>query len=377
MILKNVEHGLPDIKLLIVVFFFIAFGLSMVYSSSIQISKSLYDDQYYIFKNQIIWMFVGTILLLFCLNLPFTYFHKFSRLLLLINIILLILVLIPGIGHKVAGSRSWIRFKGFGFQPSELSKITLILYLSTMFNKSKINVRSFFEGYLPPLIVSTIVFFLVLLQPDVGTAFLIALIIGLLFFISGIRLKFLLITLLSLLPFTYFLISQVSYRKMRLLTFINPSIDPIDKGYHILQSIKCFTTGGLLGKGLGNGIQKLWYLPQAHTDFIFSAIGEETGLLGILILLSLLIYLITRSLFIAFHAPDKFSFLVASGISVTWGIQIIINIFITIGLIPITGLPFPFISYGGSALVINMICVGILLSIARHRQVSYEEQVIE
>ncbi|MDD5067548.1 MAG: putative lipid II flippase FtsW [bacterium] len=358
-------YVLPDYRLLVIVYIIVAFGISMVYSASIQISKTLYDNQYHIFRSQLYWLILGTVLLLVTLNLDYRIYLKFSRLLLVVNLILLALVLVPGIGTKVAGSRSWIRYREYGFQPSELVKISLILYLAAIFNKPKINVSSFLEGYLPPLIVSTIAFFLILLEPDVGTGFLVAIIIGFLFFVSGIRVKFLTITLFSLLPFIYILISRVAYRKMRLLTFFNPSMDPADKGYHLLQSIKCFTTAGLLGKGIGNGVQKLWYLPQAHTDFIFSVIGEETGFIGISVLLFLFMYMLARAMRITMRAPDKFSFLVGAGICIMWSVQIIINIFVAVGLIPITGLPLPFISYGGSSLVVNMISVGILLSISR------------
>lgn len=366
MSMKKESTSLPDIKLLVAAYIIIAFGLSMVYSASIQISRTLYDNQYAVFRNQLMWLVPGTVLLLVAMNIPSRFYERFSRWLLFANLFLLVLVLFPQIGHRVAGSRSWFRFGMFGFQPSELVKITLILYLAGMFSKSRINVESFFEGYLPPLIISTVVFFLILLQPDVGTGFLVAVIIGLLFFVSGIRLRFLVITVFTMLPFIYLLVSRVAYRKMRLLTFIDPSRDPVDSGYHILQSIKCFQTAGLFGKGIGNGVQKLWYLPQAHTDFIFSVIGEETGLIGVSVLLLLFAYMLSRSVRIVLLAPDKFSFLAGTGISIMWAVQLMVNVFVSLGLMPITGLPLPFISYGGSSLVVNMIALGVLLSISRN-----------
>lgn len=363
--MRKEGYSLPDFRLLVIAYVIIAFGLSMVYSASIQISKTLYDNQYAIFKNQLIWFVTGTVFLLVTMNLPSRFYERFSRWFLFVNLFLLILVLFPSVGHRVAGSRSWIRFGMFGFQPSELVKITLILYLASMFNRSRINVESFFEGYLPPLIVSTVVFFLILLQPDVGSAFLVAVIIGLLFFVSGIRIRFLVVTVFTMLPFIYLLVSKVAYRKMRLLTYINPSRDPVDSGYHILQSIKCFQTAGFFGRGIGNGVQKLYYLPQAHTDFIFSVIGEETGLLGGSVLLLLFVYMLSRSVRITLRTPDKFGFLAGTGICIMWAVQILVNIFVSVGLIPITGLPLPFISYGGSSLVVNMIALGVLLSLSR------------
>ncbi len=375
--MKKIFYNIPDFKLLAVAYIIIAFGISMVYSSSIHVSKSLYHNQYYLFKNQLLWLVIGTIFLMAVFNMDYKVFIKVSRVLILINLILLVLVLIPSIGTKVAGSRSWIRYKYIRFQPSEFIKISLILYLGTMFNKKKINTESFTEGYLPPLIISTLVFFLVLLQPDFGSAVLIALIIGLLFFISGIKIKFLIMTFFSILPFAYFLITKVSYRKMRFLTFLNPYADPIDKGYHILQSIKCFKLGSITGVGIGKSTQKLWYLPQPHTDFIYSVIGEETGFVGSLILLLLFCYLIFRAFKIAYHASDKFSFLAASGVGLMWTIQVLINVFVTLGLIPVTGLPLPFISYGGSSLITNMIGVGILLSISKSVNKNKQVKVIK
>ncbi len=358
-------YNLPDFKLLIAAYIIMAFGISMVYSSSIHISKRLYHDQYYLFKNQVLWFIIGTVLLMAISNINYKMSSKVSRILIVINLALLVLVLIPSIGKKVGGSRSWIRYKNFGFQPSEFIKISLILYLSTMFNNRKISTGSFIKGYLPPLIISTIVFFLILLQPDFGSAIMIATIIGLLFFISGIKIKFLIVTFFAVLPFAYFLVTRVSYRRMRIFSFLDPTADPADKGYHILQSIKCFKLGSVTGVGVGKGVQKLWYLPQAHTDFIYAVIGEEVGFLGTIILLILFGYLIFRAVKIAYNAPDKFSFLVGSGIAIMWAVQVLINIFVTLGLLPVTGLPLPFISYGGSSLITNIIALGVLLSISR------------
>ena len=294
--MKRSNFNLPDIRLLIAAYMIIAFGISMVYSSSINVSLKLYHDQYFIFRNQLFWLGIGTIFLLACLNINSVLLAKISRIIIFINIVLLILVLFPGIGKKVAGARRWISFKGVSFQPSEFIKISIIIYLATMFNKKKINVESFFEGYLPPLIVSTVVVFLILLEPDFGTAMLVSIIVGLLFYISGLRLRFIITTFFSLLPFAYFLITKVSYRKMRFLAFLEPTLDPTNKGYHILQSIKCFSLGGIFGKGIGKGVQKLWYLPQPHTDFIFSVIGEEVGLFGCLVLILLFAYMIVELL---------------------------------------------------------------------------------
>lgn len=359
------EYKAPDFKLLAAVYLLLAFGISMLYSASIGFSRMAYHNQYYVFIQQLIFIGLGTVFIILLLTINYHLFKRIARLIIMLSVILLVLVLIPGIGKMVSGSRSWIRYKFLGIQPSELAKLALIIYLSYIFAKKRMTTQNFFGGYLPTLIIISTIFFLVLLQPDFGTGFVIIVIAGLLSYISGIRTIYLFSTAFGILPIAYFLITRVGYRKMRLLAFINPWADPMDKGYHIIQSIKSFQIGGLTGVGLGKGVQKLWYLPQPHTDFIFSVIGEETGFLGSLLLLVLFIYIVYRAVRIAMNASDRFGFLLASGISIMLSIQILVNLFVNTGLIPVTGLPLPFISYGGSSLLINMISIGILLNISR------------
>ncbi len=359
----------PDFYLLVAVYILLAIGISMLYSASINVARTVYKDQYYIFRTQLMWIGFGTIFLLAGINIKYQYYRKYSRIFIGIVLVLLIAVLFPQVGRKVSGSRSWIRISFFNIQPAELAKIILILYLATMFSKKRFNAQKFFEGYLPPLIITTVVFFLILLQPDFGSGFLLLTIAGVMFFISGIKIKYLLTTFFALLPVAYILIFNVGYRKMRLLTFLNPWSDPINKGYHIIQSIKSFRLGGIAGVGLGKGIQKLYYLPQPHTDFIYSVIGEEAGFIGTFIFFSLFLFMIYRGIKITLNTPDKFSFFISSGIVSMWSIQVFINIAVTLGLLPITGLPLPFVSYGGSSLIVNMLSVGIMLNISRFETV--------
>ncbi len=373
--MRRTDYKAPDFKLLGAIYVLLAFGLSILYSASIAISRRIYHNQFYIFTHQLIWAGIGTLFIIILLSIDYSFYKKIARIIILVSLLLLILVLIPGIGKMVSGSRSWIRFKSFGFQPAEFAKLSLIIYLSYIFSKKKSKTESFVESYLPALIIVSTIFFLVLLQPDFGTGFLIMIIAGILTFISGVRTIYLLSTFFGILPIAWILISKVGYRKMRLLAFINPWADPMDKGYHIIQSIKCFKIGGLTGTGLGKGVQKLWYLPQPHTDFIFSVIGEEIGFLGSFLVLLLYIFIIFRTAKIALNAKDRFAFLLASGICVMFSVQVLINIFVSTGLIPVTGLPLPFISYGGSSLIVNMMAVGILLNISRH--ISSTERAME
>ncbi len=363
--MNRVYYKTPDFKLLIAVYILLAFGISMLYSASIAISRRIYHNQYYIFTRQLIWAGISTVFIIILFTIDYHLYRKVARLIVLFTLILLVMVLIPGIGTMISGSRSWIRFKFFGFQPAEIAKLSLVIYLSYIFSKKRIKTDNFFESYLPTLIIVSTISFLILLQPDFGTGFLIIIIAGTLAFISGVKTIYLISTGFAILPIAWILISKVEYRKMRLLAFINPWADPMDKGYHIIQSIKSFKIGGITGVGLGKGVQKLWYLPQPHTDFIFSVIGEETGLIGSFIILLLYIYIIFRAAKIAMNAPDRFGFLIATGICIMISVQVLINIFVSTGLIPVTGLPLPFISYGGSSLVVNMLAIGILLNISR------------
>jgi cell division protein FtsW len=363
----NSEHSLPDIKLLIAIYILLAIGLSMLYSASISISYKIYKVEYYIFLKQLIWAVIGSILFLILLNIDYNFFKRSARFFILFAIFLLILVLIPGVGKEVNNSRSWIVIKGFTFQPAEFAKFALIIYLSYIFSKKRRDGEdlNFFEAYLPALIIISIIFFLVLLQPDFGTAFILMAIAVTLTFISGVKTAYIINTIIFLLPFLYLLIFKVGYRKFRILTFLNPWSDPTGMGYNIIQSIKCFSYGKIFGVGFGKGIQKLYYLPQAHTDFIFSVVAEELGLLGILWIIFIYVYIIYRIFRIIRKVEDRFAFFYSSGVLIMLSYQTLINLFVCTGLIPVTGTPLPFISYGGSSLIINMVSLGIVLNISR------------
>jgi cell division protein FtsW len=280
--------------------------------------------------------------------------------------ILLVLVLVPGIGREVSGARRWFRFGVFSFQPSEFANLAVIIYIADFISRKGSVVRSnFLSGFLPPMLVLGGAVFMLLLQPDLGTSVAIAIVVFIMLFIGGVRIKYLASLVLASLPMLYILIFSVPYRRARILAFLNPWADPKGTGFQIIQSHIALGSGGILGVGLGHSRQKLFYLPAAHTDFIFSIIGEELGLIGTITIIILFIVFIQQSVKIIKNAADKFSFFLGLGLAAMICIKAVINIGVSCGIFPTKGLPLPFISYGGSSFIFDMISVGILLNIGR------------
>jgi cell division protein FtsW len=336
------------------------FGVLMVYNASVAEALRDFGDKYFYVKYQLAWAGAGLLLMFAFMILDYKFLKKIAPILFFINLILLILVFIPGIGIKIKGARRWLNFGFFVFQPTELIKLTLSLYLAAWLSHKK----SFFHF----LIVLLLVAFLIILQPDLGTAVIVIASAFLLYFTSGAPI----LQMLPLAALGFFAgllaILKSPYRKERLLTFLNPAQDPLGSSYHIRQVLIALGSGGLFGLGLGQSRQKYEYLPEATTDSIFAIIAEEIGFLGSAFVIFLLFLVIFRGLKIARQAPDSFSKLTAAGICFWVGLQILINLGAMVALIPLTGLPLPFISYGGSSLVVVLISMGILLNISRIKQ---------
>ncbi|RLA93717.1 MAG: putative lipid II flippase FtsW [Deltaproteobacteria bacterium] len=258
----------------------------------------------------------------------------------------------------------WIRFGPISVQPSECAKLGLIIYLSFFLSRKLKNVKNFSTGFLPPFIVTGILSLLVLLQPDYGTSFLLIAILFISLFVAGARILHLLLSLLLLVPLGLFLILNCPYRLKRLLAFFDPWSDPTDSGFQIIQSYLAFGSGGLFGLGLGNGRQKLFYLPEAHTDFILSVVGEELGFVGVIIIITLFFIVIFCGIKISFRARDLFGSFLALGLVSLVGLEALINMGAVMGLLPTKGTTLPFISYGGSSLIVSLTAIGILLNIS-------------
>ncbi len=340
-------------------------GLLMIYSSSSVWSLYKFNDAFYYLKHQAIFFFAGIIIILFLKNIDYNLYKKNANIILFICLSLLILVLIPGIGKVRNGSRSWFGIGAFGMQPSEISKIALIIFTAKYLSNNEREVKSFKKGVFPILIIIGLFFGLIMLEPDFGTAMVIVMTLVSMLFVSNIKLSFFGYTgLLGLLGIVA-LIIIAPYRMSRIISFINPWLDPLGSGFQIIQSLYAIGPGGLFGLGFGNSIQKHFYLPEPQTDFIFAIISEEFGIMGITILSILFITLFVNVIKISMNTNDLFAKYLSFGLIMGIMIQTVLNICVVIGIVPVTGVTLPFISYGGSSLLVSMASIGIILNIAK------------
>jgi len=355
-----------DLILLFAVIFISIFGVIMIYSSSSVWAEYKFNDAFKYLKHQSIFLIIGIILMIIISKIPYTYYLNKANIILVVCFFLLILVLIPGIGTVRNGSRSWFGIGGFGIQPSEFMKLALIIFVSKYLEKNEKDMSNIKRGVLPILSITLIVFGLIMLQPDFGTGVIIVMSIVGLLFISGVSMKFFYIALIFGIIGAVGLIVAAPYRFKRILSFLDPWIDPLGSGFQAIQSLFAIGPGGLLGLGLGNSIQKHFYLPEPQTDFIFAIISEELGFLGIVIVSTLFLTIIYRGFKISLNAKDHFSKYLAFGITFQLAFQTLLNLMVVVSLIPITGVTLPFLSYGGSSLLITLCEMGVLLNISRN-----------
>ncbi len=337
------------------------FGILMVYDSSVVIALRDFGNPYYYAREQLRWLILGAIALFIFSRLDYHILHKFSLPFLITTLILLIGVFVPGIGVHALGARRWLNFGLFILQPAELAKLSLIIYLSAWFAHRE---KGRFGAFL--LLVS-MVLGLVILEPDLGTAIIILIIALVLYFFSGAPIVQFVLLVPVLLVSLSGLALAAPYRFRRLTTFFNPNSDPLGASYQIRQVLLALGSGGWFGVGIGKSRQKYEYLPEANTDSIFAIIGEEVGFIGAMVIIALFLFLLWRGFRIASRAPDMFGKLLALGISSWIGIQTIINLAAMVALLPLTGVPLPLISYGGSSLIILLAALGILLNISKQR----------
>ena len=342
------------------------FGIIMIYSASFVWAEYKFNDSFKFVKAQGIFFLVGLFLIYLFLKIDINFLKKKSNLILLGCFLLLVLVLIPGIGTIRNGSRSWFGIGGFGIQPSEFSKIGLIIYTSKYLANNNKLMRSIKQGVLPILLVIGTFLLLIMLEPDFGTAMVITLTLVVIIFTSGVKLSFFAnIGIVGILGIVA-LIIVAPYRMARIVSFLNPWSDPLGSGFQIIQSLYAIGPGGLLGQGFLQSRQKSFYLPEPQTDFIFSIISEEFGILGVIIVCSLFFIIFYRSIKIALHQSDLFKKYLVFGLAFGIIIQAILNLSVVIGLIPVTGVTLPFLSYGGSSLLVSMASIGIILNISKH-----------
>ncbi len=353
-----------DMVILLMTVALTCFGVVMVYSASSVMAAKRFHDGFYFLKRQGLFAILGFGVMAVTMQIDYHYWRKMAVPVLIGCLVLLILVLVPGIGGNVKGSTRWIRLFGFNLQPAEFAKIALIMYMAYSLDKKQEKVRSFSNGFIPYMMVLGVMIVLLMIQPDMGSSMTLAGVAMIMLFAAGTRLSHIISMVLFASPFVWYFIMHVDYRRRRILAFLNPWQDPTNTGFQIIQSWLAFGTGGVIGQGLGEGKQKLFYLPEAHTDFILSVVGEELGMLGVLVIVAMFLLLVHRSFRVAVHAEDSFGRHLAFGIAVLLGVESFINMAVVTGLLPTKGLALPFISYGGSSLILTLFAVGILLNIS-------------
>ncbi|GAB6100371.1 stage V sporulation protein E [Halanaerocella petrolearia] len=352
----------PDYITFLVVVLLMGISVTMVFSATSITAYVKYDDSFHFLKRQFTWAVLGIITMIIVSNIDYHRYLSWTYYILLGSIILLVLVLF--IGPEINGSRRWINI-GIAVQPSEFAKLSMVIFTARYIYFAGDRIKKFITGLLPVLAVLGVVFLLILAEPDLGTAGTIALTVVIMLIAAGARMLHLGSLFASGLPaFVYALMAE-PYRRKRVFAFLNPWQDPKGTGFHIIQSLYALGSGGLFGVGLGRSRQKFFYLPEPGTDFIFAVVGEELGFLGSLIILFLYGLLALRGLQIAMRAPDLFGSMLAVGVTTWIVLQAIINIGVVTGSMPVTGITLPFISYGGTSLVVMSVAIGILLNVSR------------
>jgi cell division protein FtsW len=358
----------PDLFLVASIAVLVAFGLIMLFSASSYYAVALHHDALYFLKRQIAWLVIGGVIAFVVYKVDYHKLRKLAPFALGLSVFMLLLVLIPHVGIVSGGARRWLGAGPMTFEPSEFAKLALILYLAAALAGKGERVRSLTGGVMPVALVCAVLTVLVLKEPDMGTASLLAFTAGAMLFAAGARIVHLLVIVAVAAPGIILLIANDAYKRARILAFIDPWKDPQDKGFHIVQSLLALGSGGPFGAGLGLSSQKFSWLPEAHTDFIAAIIGEELGFMGMFVLVALFVAFAYRAARIALGAPDRFGFFLALGCMATIVIQAFVNIGVVTSAWPVTGVPLPFISFGGSSLVVSLAAVALIINVGRHRR---------
>jgi len=350
----------------------LAIGVAMVYSAGAIYAADVHGDEMYYIRRHGVFAFMGLAALAVTASIPYQRWRPWTYPLLGLVTVLLILVLIPGIGVRMGGASRWLPLGPVFLQPSEVAKLAVLLYLAYSLEKKQSHIATFSVGILPHLLFVGLVLALILVEPDFGTTMTLAAILFLMMFIAGVKVRHLAGLLAVGLPVSWLILTGAEYRRARLVAFMDPWAHQADSGFQLIQSWLAFRSGGVLGVGMGESSQKLFFLPAAHTDFIFAVIGEEFGLLGSALVIGLFGLFVFRAARCCQGAPDLFGRLLGVGLTFMVGLQAAINMAVVTGLLPTKGLTLPLVSYGGSSLVLTMALLGILLNVtaqARRRTV--------
>jgi cell division protein FtsW len=356
-----------DHTLLAVTMILALVGLVMVFSASAIVAGNRFQDPWFFLKRQIAWLAFGLVLMQLASRIDYTLWKKLSIPMLACMLLLLVLVLVPSIGVSAKGARRWLRLGPLSVQPAEMVKLVAVIFMAAYLTRKGDKITQFRDGLLPALIVIGLLSGLVLLEPDLGTVVVLGLVTVGMCFLAGARISHLLALGLCAIPIVLVLVLGSSYRRQRLMTFLAPWKDASDAGFQITQSFLAFGSGGPFGVGLGEGKQKLYFLPEAHTDFVLALVGEELGFIGTAVVTLLFAFFVWRGFQIAARARVPFGRYLGMGITLLIGGQALVNAAVVTGLLPTKGLTLPFVSYGGSSLVVSLLGVGILLSISRDR----------
>jgi cell division protein FtsW len=361
----------PDAVLFAVVATLVGIGLVMVFSASSATAYAEHGDIAYYVKRQLIWLAVGLVGAFAVYRLDLARVKRAAPFLLIAAIVGLLLVFVPHVGVGVNGGRRWIGFSALTFEPSEFAKLALIIYLSAMLASRGDRITSLVRGLFPLCVPVLIMAVLVLKEPDMGTASLLVFMAFTLFFAAGARIFHLIAILAVTAPMAVLTVIASPYRRARVFAFLDPWKDPQNTGFHIVQSLLALGSGGVFGMGLGASRAKFFFLPEQYTDFIFSVLGEELGLIGGFAVVVLFIALIYRAVRIALAAPDRFGYFLACGCGAMIAIQAFMNIGVVTSSWPVTGVPLPFVSFGGSSLVVNLLAVALIANVGRHRRLRH------
>ncbi|WP_243386735.1 stage V sporulation protein E [Bacillus kexueae] len=360
------KKSTPDFILLIITISLLSIGLIMVYSASAVWATYKFDDSFFFAKRQLLFAGLGIVAMFFIMNVDYWTWRTWSKVLLIICFILLVAVLVPGVGMVRNGSRSWIGVGAFSIQPSEFMKLAMIAFLAKYLSENQKKITSLKKGLVPTLSLVFLAFGMIMLQPDLGTGTVMVGTCIVMIFIAGARIShFVGLGIIGLIGFAGLVVSA-PYRIKRITSFLDPWEDPLGSGFQIIQSLYAIGPGGLFGLGLGQSRQKFFYLPEPQTDFIFAILAEELGFIGGTLILLLFSLLLWRGVRIALGAPDLYGSFLAVGIIAMIAIQVMINIGVVTGLMPVTGITLPFLSYGGSSLTLMLMAIGVLLNISRY-----------
>ncbi|MBI4842329.1 MAG: putative lipid II flippase FtsW [candidate division NC10 bacterium] len=359
------DRAPSDRFLLVVTLVLVGLGIVMIYSASAIRAQERFGDPTFFLKKQLVYAFLGLLAMAWAVGRDLKTFQRLTPILFLGSLLLLLLVLVPHIGIRINGARRWIRFFGLSFQPAELGKLAVVLFLASYFARRQDRLGSFLDGFLPPLLMTGLVAGLIIIQPNFGTAGILLFVAGLLFFVGGARIGHLFATAALALPVLLVLVLQSSHGRTRLLALVDPARVSAKATYQLAQSFYALGPGGLLGRGLGDSMQKLFFLPEPHTDFIFAIVGEEMGFVGAILVLVLYALFLWRGTRAALRAGDPYASYLAMGITGLVVGQAALNMAVVSGLLPTTGVPLPFLSFGGSSLTLTLFGVGVLLNVSR------------